>query len=78
MTFVYKTFLSQKKVEKSTLDSFELNKFNSYFFELLKTFNQYRFEQMKFWRKEGKKEKEWISGSRFFFRKKENISKTQK
>lgn len=75
MTFVYKTFLSQKKVEKSTLDSFELNKFNSYFFELLKTFNQYRFEQMKFWRKEGKKEKEWISGSRFFLEKRRTFQK---
>ncbi len=75
LTFIYKTFLSQKKIEKSTLDSFELNKFNSYFFELLKTFNQYRFEQMKFWRKEGEKEKEWICGSRFFS---ENRRKCQK
>ncbi|QVY66849.1 putative phage abortive infection protein [Polaribacter sp. Q13] len=47
------------------LDSIELNKFNNYFFELLKTFNQYRFEQMKFWIKSGN-EKEWVFGSRFF------------
>ncbi|CAM1341200.1 putative phage abortive infection protein [Tenacibaculum aestuarii] len=77
LTFVYKTYISQKEIEKSTLDSFELNKFNSYFFELLKTFNQYRFEQMKFWKKEGEGEKEWIYGSRFFLESRRKFQKLE-
>jgi hypothetical protein len=55
LTFVYRTYLSQKVVEKLNLDSVALQKFNNYFFELLKTFNKYRFEQMTFWRESGGK-----------------------
>jgi len=77
LTFVYRTYLSQKVVEKLNLDSVALQKFNNYFFELLKTFNKYRFEQMTFWRESGGK-KELFSGSRFFIENRRRIQRKEK
>lgn len=35
----------------------------------------YRFEQMKFWRKIGNREKEWFLGGKFFIEKRRNIQR---
>lgn len=68
-----KTYRSQKEVELISKMTLRNQKFETRLFELIKVFNEYRFNQLKGWTQEGEKGKEHYIGLTFFTQKRRSF-----
>jgi len=68
-----RTYKSQKEVERISKLTFRNQKFEKRLFELLKVCNEFRFNQLSVWTREGNKEREYYDGLRFFIHKRRSV-----
>lgn len=72
-----RTYKSQKEVERISKLTFRNQRFEKRLFELIKVFNEYRFNQLSVYTRVGDKEKEYYNGLRFFLLKRRLVQERQ-